>query len=494
MTLSDGKQLSRGDRSAMQLDSISLTYGEIEFVPYYSILRRACLEYWASTELPIYYDLGSGTGRAVFASHLSQDFASCEGIEILSGLFESSLEIQKLYNSSFQGIIRWNVSPAVRLHCNSILDHDWSNGDIVFANSTCFDSSLMEKLSKKAEELKPGSVFISFTKSLSSDKFTVVDKCKYTMSWGPATVFVHRRLRDDGTDLALTQPAPSLANRSARFEKYRARPTADVTPSTGPAPSLSDTLSQEENVLPSVLDFASATPSTLRPGKHVEFKFDIPADTSSSSSSSSSKRVKSLKFLLWAPPSFSAANYVNLPLVVFLHGASARGGDFAPLKGIALPHMLDDASSTAATHVGALVLSPLCPGGTEWRTPAMCNALMALVDEVAARCSVDRGRIYLTGVSMGGLGAWMLAARNCERFAALSPMCGGGNVVYARLVKHIPMYVTSAPTINHQLPTARWPLLTTAAAISLLDLFSMSCPSSLPLHFLPPQVVLSLRG
>ena len=39
---------------------------------------------------------------------------------------------------------------------------------------------------------------------------------------------------------------------------------------------------------------------------------------------------------------------------------------------------------------------------------------------------VDRGRVYLTGISMGGYGAWALAALYPTRFAALVPICGGG--------------------------------------------------------------------
>lgn len=56
----------------------------------------------------------------------------------------------------------------------------------------------MEELSIAAERLKPGAFFITFTKGLTSDMFEVLERKRYKMSWGPATVFIHRRLNDDG--------------------------------------------------------------------------------------------------------------------------------------------------------------------------------------------------------------------------------------------------------------------------------------------------------
>ena len=53
----------------------------------------------------------------------------------------------------------------------SILDEDWSDGDVVFANSTCFDDDLMEKMAKQATTLKAGAYFVTFTKGLNSPDF-----------------------------------------------------------------------------------------------------------------------------------------------------------------------------------------------------------------------------------------------------------------------------------------------------------------------------------
>lgn len=69
----------------------------------------------------------------------------------------------------------------------SFLDYDWSDGDVVFANSTCFDDALMKDMADQAAKLKPGAVFVTFTKGLNSKAFEVLERKRYKMSWGPAT-------------------------------------------------------------------------------------------------------------------------------------------------------------------------------------------------------------------------------------------------------------------------------------------------------------------
>jgi predicted peptidase len=54
---------------------------------------------------------------------------------------------------------------------------------------------------------------------------------------------------------------------------------------------------------------------------------------------------------------------------------------------------------------------------------------MLLLDHLEERYSVDLARIYVTGLSMGGYGTWSLALATPQRFAAVAPICGGGNVL-----------------------------------------------------------------
>ena len=64
-----------------------------------------------------------------------------------------------------------------------------------------------------------------------------------------------------------------------------------------------------------------------------------------------------------------------------------------------------------------------------------------LLDEVVESNDIDEDRIYITGLSMGGFGTWDLAAYSPERFAAIAPVCGGGNTLDGKLLINLPTWV-----------------------------------------------------
>ena len=110
------------------------------------------------------------------------------------------------------------------------------------------------------------------------------------------------------------------------------------------------------------------------------------------------------------------------PMVVFLHGAGERGDDgLIPTEvgiGSAIRRFPD--------RYPAIVLFPQCPADAYWNSiEDHLDALMALARE---RYRIDEDRLYLTGLSMGGYGCWTWGAATAERWAAMMPICGGGNV------------------------------------------------------------------
>jgi predicted peptidase len=66
--------------------------------------------------------------------------------------------------------------------------------------------------------------------------------------------------------------------------------------------------------------------------------------------------------------------------------------------------------------------------------------LINLLDDIVSRYNVDTERIYLTGLSMGGYGTWTLAAAYPQRFAAIAPICGGGERYMADKFKNVPVW------------------------------------------------------
>lgn len=142
----------------------------------------------------------------------------------------------------------------------------------------------------------------------------------------------------------------------------------------------------------------------------------------------------------------------RMPLVVFLHGAGERGSDNAAQLAY-LPTWL--AAPTERRRHPCFLLAPQCRDESMWvdipwgdtrsrpqqpRPTLDLQAVIAALDEVTANEPVDPRRIYLTGLSMGGYGTWDLAARMPERFAALLPICGGGDEATATRIAGLPTW------------------------------------------------------
>ena len=132
------------------------------------------------------------------------------------------------------------------------------------------------------------------------------------------------------------------------------------------------------------------------------------------------------RYLVWLPKDYDAKSKIGSPLILFLHGAGERGSDIwkatthGPSKYIA-----------AHPEFPFILITPQCPTNEFWSE----ETLLALLEEVTNKFPVDERRIYLTGLSMGGYGAWKLNLLHPELFAALAPICGGGDagpIVLAR--------------------------------------------------------------
>lgn len=97
----------------------------------------------------IFYDLGSGTGKNVIAAAVLADFKACFGIELLKGLHDFAM----INKCSWDSNVLMEYKPVIDFVHGSILDlsvHNWTDGDIVFANSHCFDVAMIKKLSHLA--------------------------------------------------------------------------------------------------------------------------------------------------------------------------------------------------------------------------------------------------------------------------------------------------------------------------------------------------------
>ncbi len=156
----------------------------------------------------------------------------------------------------------------------------------------------------------------------------------------------------------------------------------------------------------------------------------------------------SYKHLLVRPPEVKPGE--TYPLVVFLHGAGERGDDPSVLTRHFFPTML---SEEYRTRFPCFILAPQCPeeqrwGRLDWKTGEIADettaplaAAAVLVDAALEEFPIDRDRLYLTGLSMGGYGTWEWAASDPELWAAAAPICGGGLLGDAAAMKNLPLWV-----------------------------------------------------
>ncbi|MEH2236738.1 prolyl oligopeptidase family serine peptidase [Nostoc sp.] len=126
-----------------------------------------------------------------------------------------------------------------------------------------------------------------------------------------------------------------------------------------------------------------------------------------------------------------------LPTILFLHGAGERGSNLDDVKKQGVAKIVEQ-----QPDFPFIVISPQCPRGEYWnveRLSALLDEAMS-DDKLQSAYPVDPDRVYLTGLSMGGYGTWLLAAAQPQRFAAIAPICGGGNPLAARKLKNLPVW------------------------------------------------------
>jgi predicted peptidase len=108
------------------------------------------------------------------------------------------------------------------------------------------------------------------------------------------------------------------------------------------------------------------------------------------------------------------------PVILFLHGAGERGEDCE----LQTHAGIGPAIRRDTTTFPCLVVLPQCRHGAVWAGEMETQALQAL-EQTIKEFNGDRQHVYLTGLSMGGYGAWYFAARHPGKFSAIAPVCGG---------------------------------------------------------------------
>ena len=161
-------------------------------------------------------------------------------------------------------------------------------------------------------------------------------------------------------------------------------------------------------------------------------------------------RDETFRYLFLAPAVVEPET--TYPLVLFLHGAGERGTNPRVIQKHFFPAI---GSEENRAKYPCFVIAPQCRPNEWWfgarwvqgvglvRTEEpsdMLKMALGIVDETIREQPVDPTRLYLTGLSMGGFGSWDLADRQPERWAAVVPICGGGDETTAGRLVNVPIW------------------------------------------------------
>jgi acetyl esterase/lipase len=127
------------------------------------------------------------------------------------------------------------------------------------------------------------------------------------------------------------------------------------------------------------------------------------------------------KYQVYLPEDWRRDDGKKWPVVLFLHGRGERGSEGMWQTQIGLP----EAVRNHPDRWPFVIVMPQCPQGAHWTDPAMLELALATLDREAAEFRGDEARTYLTGLSLGGYGAWELAKLYPHRWTAIVVAAGG---------------------------------------------------------------------
>ena len=160
------------------------------------------------------------------------------------------------------------------------------------------------------------------------------------------------------------------------------------------------------------------------------------------------------------------------PLVILMHGAGERGTNNVCQLQWGAKQILDFLDERKE---GYFFVAGQVPDGIRWvevdwgllahkipnrPSETMARQIEFLEKLFAERTEIDRSRVYVTGLSMGGFGTWDILCRRPDWFAAAMPICGGCDVSQAWKLRNIPVWIhhgdkdTVVPTVRSRSMTA----------------------------------------
>ncbi|MCW8387338.1 hypothetical protein OQJ18_12145 [Fluoribacter dumoffii] len=179
----DGFQLSRNARQ--KNNAMEYAYGEIKFMSFIALLSLTNPD--ADT---VFYDLGSGIGKAVLACSMVFPIRKSVGVELFPELYVDACtrakDLAKIKNYQ-------DKAGKINFILGDFLEVNLDEATLVFINSTAFFGPIWHKLCDKLDNLPHLKTVITISKTLPSPYFTLVRRTKVEMSWGVVFAYIHTR-------------------------------------------------------------------------------------------------------------------------------------------------------------------------------------------------------------------------------------------------------------------------------------------------------------
>ena len=184
-------RISLDERKALDITDPAYTYGEIDFFSF-----AAALKVCEPKAAEVFYDIGAGAGKTVFAAALLYDFSKTQGIEALPALHSLCLKqldlllVQMKEKKYFK-----NKQVNIEFSHQNLLETAFSDADILFVNATCYIDDFWQAVCEKINGLKVGSRIILASKRLKGDCFALIDAQMAITSWGSNSLFIYTKIK-----------------------------------------------------------------------------------------------------------------------------------------------------------------------------------------------------------------------------------------------------------------------------------------------------------
>ncbi|MDP4262288.1 MAG: alpha/beta hydrolase-fold protein [Bacteroidota bacterium] len=171
------------------------------------------------------------------------------------------------------------------------------------------------------------------------------------------------------------------------------------------------------------------SPATIKAAFVILFMCSLSAAIKAQQTSQ--KFVQETNYLLSLPEGYNDDTTSRWPLMLFLHGSGESGSDIQKVKAHGPPELADKGK-----RFPFIIVSPQSDVPSGWDI----EMLYKLLRYIKKKYRVNERKVYLTGLSMGGFGTWAFAMKYPDEFAAIAPVCGGGDTAGAWKLRNIPVW------------------------------------------------------